>query len=120
VTLDMRAWLDRADNFTGLPRGTPKPFKFLYAFKEAEPHLGLPAHSYKLIDWLFRFTNAQDWEEGSRPISWPEARRQEEFLGLSPRRVGFRIDVTVQPGAAMTVQGDEPGRSRSGFLCAQG
>jgi hypothetical protein len=26
-----------------------------------------------------------------------------------------RIGATVQPGAAMTVQGDEPGRSRSGF-----
>jgi hypothetical protein len=28
---------------------------------------------------------------------------------------GFRIGATVQPGAAMAVQGDEPGRSRSGF-----
>ena len=45
----MRAWLDRADRFEGLPRGTAKPFTFLYAFKEAEPYLGLPAHTYKLM-----------------------------------------------------------------------
>jgi len=31
-----------------------------------------------------------------------------------------RIGATVQPGAAMTVQGDEPGRSRSGFLFGGG
>jgi hypothetical protein len=33
---------------------------------------------------------------------------------------GFRIGATVQPGTAMTVQGDEPGRSRSGFFCIPG
>ena len=43
VTLEMRAWLDRADSFKGLPQGTAKPLTFLYAFKEAEPYLGLPA-----------------------------------------------------------------------------
>ena len=62
VTLEMRAWLDRADSFKGLPRGTAKPFIFLYAFKEAEPYLGLPAHAYKLVDWLVRYTKPQDWE----------------------------------------------------------
>jgi hypothetical protein len=41
VTLDMRAWCDRADNFKGLPPGTAKPFSFLYAFKDAEPYLAL-------------------------------------------------------------------------------
>ena len=45
VTLEMRAWLDRADSFKGLPPGTAKPLTFLYAFKEAEPYLGLPAHT---------------------------------------------------------------------------
>ena len=60
VTLEMRTWLDRADRFEGLPQGTAKPFTFLYAFKEAEPYLGLPTHTYKLIDWLVRFTKPQD------------------------------------------------------------
>jgi len=30
---------------------------------------------------------AHDWEQGSRPICWPAAERQAEFLGLSPARV---------------------------------
>ena len=30
---------------------------------------------------------AVDWEEGSRPIAWPSARRQQEFLGLSATQV---------------------------------
>ena len=72
----MRAWLDRGRPFQGLPRGTAKPLTFLDAFKQAEPYLGLPAHAYKLIDWLVRQTKPQDWEEGSRPIAWPSARRQ--------------------------------------------
>ena len=87
LTLDMRARLDQADRFTGLPRGTAKPLRFLAAFQEAEPYLGLPAHAFKLVAWLVKLTQAQDWEEGSRPIAWPSARHQQEFLGLSPTQV---------------------------------
>jgi replication initiation protein RepC len=87
ITLDMRAKLDAADRFTGLPRGTAKPFALLAAFQQAEPYLGLPAHAYKLVSWLVSQTQPQDWEEGSRPIAWPSAQRQQEFLGLSARRV---------------------------------
>jgi hypothetical protein len=46
-------------------------------------------------------------DEGRCPSRSPEYLKQDDF--------GFRIGGTVQPGAAMTVQGDEPGRSRSGF-----
>jgi replication initiation protein RepC len=75
INLEMRARLDQADRFTGLPRGTAKPFTFLAGFQQAEPYLGLPVHSYKLISWLVSQTRPQDWEEGSRPIAWPSARR---------------------------------------------
>src|SRR4051794_13318929 len=87
ITLDMRAKLDAADRFTGLPRGTAKPFAILAAFQQAESYLGLPAHAYKLVSWLVSQTQPQDWEEGSRPIAWPSAQRQQEFLGLSAPRV---------------------------------
>jgi replication initiation protein RepC len=113
VTLEMRAWLDRADSFKGLPRGTAKPLTFLYAFKDAEPYLGLPAHTYKLIDWLVRLTKPQDWEEGSRPIAWPEARRQEEFLGLSPRRTQALNRVLQEAG--ILVMRDDPQGRRYGY-----
>jgi replication initiation protein RepC len=109
ITLEMRAWADRADSFKGLPQGTAKPLTFLYAFKEAEPYLGLPVHTYKLVDWLVRFTMPQDWEEGSRPIAWPEARRQEEFLGLSTRQTQD-LNRALQEAGIFVMRDDPQGR----------
>jgi replication initiation protein RepC len=109
VTLEMRAWLDRADSFKGLPQGTAKPLTFLYAFKEAEPYLDLPAHTYKLVDWLVRLTKPQDWEEGSRPIVWPQARRQEEWLGLSERRTQA-LNRELQEAGIFVMRDDPQGR----------
>ena len=87
MSLNMLVVRDEADGFTGLPRGTAKPFEFLAGFQEAEPYLGLPPHAFKLVSWLVKQTQPQDWEEGSRPIAWPSARREAEYLGLSPARV---------------------------------
>jgi replication initiation protein RepC len=87
INLTMLIARDQADGFTGLPRGTAKNFRFLAGFQEAEPYLGLPAHAFKLVSWLVKQTKSYDWEEGSRPIAWPSARRQQEFLGISETRV---------------------------------
>ncbi len=83
----MLAVRDQADQFEGVAPGTGKPLTYLAAFQEAEPYLGLPAHAFKLVSWLVRQTMAHDWEQGSRPIAWPSARLQQEFLGLSAARV---------------------------------
>jgi replication initiation protein RepC len=83
-TLTMLSVRDQADQFEGVPRGSGKPFRYLAAFQEAEPYLGLPPQAYKLLAWLVKQTMAHDWEEGSRPICWPSAARQEEFLALLP------------------------------------
>ena len=87
LTLTMLTARDRADGFTGLPADCAKPLRLLAAFQAAEPYLGLPAHAFKLVSWLVRMTMACDWQEGSRPIVWPSARLQQEFLGLSATRV---------------------------------
>ena len=87
LSLAMLLVADQAAHFQGAPKGSGKPFRYLAAFQEAEPYLGLPPQAYKLIAWLIKQTQAQDWEEGSRPICWPSAARQAEFLGLSPARV---------------------------------
>jgi replication initiation protein RepC len=87
LTLTMLTARDQADGFAGLPAGSAKPYRLLAAFQEAEPYLGLPAHAFKLVSWLVKQTMTCDWEEGARPIAWPSARRQQEFLGLSPTRV---------------------------------
>jgi replication initiation protein RepC len=88
MNLTMLAMLDRADRFSGLPGGTAKPLRFLAGFQEAEPYLGLPARAFRLVAWLVKQTQAHDWEEGSRPIAWPSARRQAE-LHKSLRLIGI-------------------------------
>jgi replication initiation protein RepC len=118
VTLDMRAWIDRADRFTGFQRGTAKPLTFLFAFQEAEPHLALPAHSYKLVSWLVGLTKPQDWEEGSRPIAWPSAQRQAECLGLSLHRVKALNRALCEAG--IFVMRDDPQGRRYGHRDNQG
>jgi replication initiation protein RepC len=43
-------------------------------------------------------TQPQDWEEGSRPIAWPSAREQEEFLGLSDSQVKHLNRILFEAG----------------------
>ena len=87
ISLAMLAARDQADHFTGVTAGTAKPFGYLAAFQEAVPYLGLPSQAFMLVTWLVKQTMPCDWEIGSRPIAWPSARHQQEFLNLSPARV---------------------------------
>jgi replication initiation protein RepC len=76
-----------AERFAGLPEGLKSPGQLLAALKAAAPRLGISPRIVHAIDWLFRFTQLQDWKPGSRPIVWPSASMQEEALGLSPTQV---------------------------------
>lgn len=73
-----------AEAFAGLPAGVTRAGQMLAALKEAAPQLGLSPRLVHAVDWLFRFTQPQDWEKDSRPIVWPSARMQQEALGISP------------------------------------
>jgi replication initiation protein RepC len=73
-----------AEGFAGLPPGVMVAGQLLGAFKNAAPMLGISPRLVHAVDWLFRFTQPQDWEKGGRPIVWPSARMQQESLGLSP------------------------------------
>jgi replication initiation protein RepC len=87
ISLAMLAARDLADRFTGVATGTAKPFGYLATFQEAVPYLGLPSQAFMLVAWLVKQTMPCDWEVGSRPIAWPSARHQQEYLGLSSARV---------------------------------
>jgi replication initiation protein RepC len=76
-----------AEGFKGLPEGVTSPGQLLAAVKAAAPRLGVSPRLVHAVDWLFRFTQPQDWEKDSRPIVWPSASMQEEALGLSPTQV---------------------------------
>ncbi len=76
-----------AEAFAGLPEGVTTPGQLLAAFKAAAPQLGLSPRLVHAVDWLFRFTQPQDWGRGGRPIVWPSAALQQEALGLSSTQV---------------------------------
>ena len=114
----MMAVREQADRFEGLPRGMAKPLRFLAAFQEAEPYLDLPPHAYKLVAWLVKMTQAQDWEAGSRPIAWPCAARQAEFLGLTRNAVKTLNRMLFEAG--ILVMRDSPTGKRYGRRDDQG
>jgi replication initiation protein RepC len=76
-----------AEGFAGLPEGVTSPGQLLAALKAAAPRLGIAPRLVHAVDWLFRFTQPQDWERGGRPVVWPSASMQQEALGLSPTQV---------------------------------
>jgi replication initiation protein RepC len=86
LSLAMLATEHAAEAFTGLPEAG-RHGQVLAAFKAAAPYLGIAPRAVHAVDWLFKFTQAQDWGEGSRPIVWPSASMQQEALGLGPTQV---------------------------------
>jgi replication initiation protein RepC len=109
---------DQTDQFQGLPHGMAKPFRFLAAFQEAEPYLGLPPQAFKLIACLVKMTQSQDWETGSRPIAWPSVERQAEFVALSPARMKALNRLLYEAG--IFVPRDSPTGKRHGRRDDQG
>jgi replication initiation protein RepC len=114
----MRAEIDKADSFAGLPRGTAKPLQILAAFEQALPYLALPALTQRLVGFLVRCTEPQDWEEGSHPIAWPSATRlQRPAWGFAAARENADPPI-VRSG--IFVMRDHPQGKRYGRRDAQG
>jgi replication initiation protein RepC len=101
-----------AENFIGLSDGEGSPGGVLAAFKAAAPYLGLSPRAVHAVDWLFRFTQKQDWEPGNRPVVWPSAFMQAEALCLSLTRVKALNRYLVELGLA--VMKDSPNGKRYG------
>jgi replication initiation protein RepC len=101
-----------AECFAGLPEGVEVPGQLLAAFKAAAPRLGLSARLVHAVDWLFRFTQPQDWQEGGRPIVWPSAGMQQEAFGLSESRVKAVNRLLAEAG--LVTMKDSPNGKRYG------
>jgi replication initiation protein RepC len=101
-----------AGAFQGLPEGVKTPGQLLAAFKEAAPRLGLSPRLVHAVDWLFRFTQPQDWEAGGRPIVWPSASMQQAALDLSPAQVKVINRALIEAGV-ITMK-DSPNGKRYG------
>ena len=101
-----------AAGFDGLPDGVTVPGQLLAAFKAAAPRLGLSPRLVHAVDWLFRFTQPQDWGRGGRPIVWPSASMQQEALGLSASQVKAINRALIEAGV-LTMK-DSPNGKRYG------
>src|SRR5271166_5739506 len=107
-----------AAGFDGLPDGVTVPGQLLAALKAAAPRLGLSPRLVHAIDWLFRFTQPQDWGRGGRPIVWPSASLQQDALGLSPTQVKGINRALIEAG--LISMKDSPNGKRYGHRDRQG
>ena len=107
-----------AENFAGMPDGVTTPGQLLAAFKAAASRLGLSQCLVHVVDWLFRFTQPQDWGRGGRPIVWPSASLQQEALGLSATRVKAINRALIEAG--LITMRDSPNGKRYGHRDPRG
>src|SRR3954454_12128321 len=107
-----------AETFTGLPESVKSPGQLLAAFKEAAPQLGISSRLVHAVDWLFCFTQPQDWQKDSRPIVWPHARTQQDALGLSPTQIKAIIRRLIELG--LISMKDSPNGKRYGHRNPKG
>ena len=107
-----------AENFAGLPDGVTAHGQLLAAFKAAAPRLGLSTRLVHAVDWLFRFTQLQDWQRGGRPIVWPSALLQQQVLGLSESQTKRLNRCLIEAG--LVTMKDSPNGKRYGKRDAKG
>src|SRR5450759_3279694 len=107
-----------AESFAGLPDSVTKPGQLLAALKAAAPRLGLSPRLVHAVDWLFRFTQPQDWGRGGRPIVWPSSSMQQEALGLSPSQVKAINRALIEAG--LITMKDSPNGKRYGHRDPKG
>jgi len=118
LTLSLLQATRAAEDFTGLPQGVSLPGQVLAAFKVAAPRLGLAPRLVHAVDWLFKFTQPQDWEVGGRPIVWPSAATQQEALSLSRSQVKALNRGLIEAG--LISMKDSPNGKRYGRRDHQG
>ena len=88
------------------------PGQALAAFKAAAPYLGFRPNVVHAVDWLFRFTDAVDWQPSSQPIVWPSAAMQQQEMGLGVSQVKNLNRHLVELG--LVVMKDSPNGKRYG------
>jgi replication initiation protein RepC len=117
LSLAMLATERLGEAFGGLPDKT-LPGRVLAAFKAAAPALGYSARVVHAVDWLFSFTQAQDWSDGGRPVVWPSAALQQEALGIGETQAKAINRHLAELG--LVVMKDSPNGKRYGKRDPQG
>ena len=117
LSLAMLATERTGESFTGLPDKST-PGRVLAAFKAAAPALGFGPRVVHAIDWLFSFTQPQDWAAGGKPIVWPSAGLQQQALGLGVTQAKSLNRHLVEIG--LVTMRDSPNGKRYGKRDFQG
>ena len=109
-----------AESFAGASagQGAVKPGRVLAAFKAAAPFLGISPRVVHAVDWLFGFTQPQDWAEGCHPIVWPSASVERDGLCLGETQVKALNRHLVELG--LVVMKDSPNGKRYGTRDSKG
>lgn len=97
---------------------TVSHWRVLAVFKQAFPLLGLDERLRTLIDVLFRYTQAQDWDGKGLPIVWPSRWQLMRDLGLGLRSVQVHIALALEAG--LIVSHEQGGGQHWGFRDAEG
>lgn len=97
---------------------TVSHWRVLAVFKQAFPLLGLDERLRTLIDVLFRYTQAQDWDGIGLPIVWPSRWQLMRDLGLGLRSVQVHIALALEAG--LIVSHELGGGQHWGFRDAEG
>jgi replication initiation protein RepC len=100
-----------AERFGGLPASRSRG-QMLAAFKRAASCLGIAPRLRDAVDVLMSYSQAQDWEAGSRPIVWPSNAALQEHLGLCKRQVQYLLRMLID--ARLIVAVDSPTGRRWG------
>jgi replication initiation protein RepC len=102
----------QAEKFNGLPEGVQSHGQLLAAFKAARSKLGISARIVHTVDFLFCFTQPQDWKADSRPIVWPSNEVLRTALGLEKSQVKEIIRQLIELG--LVTMKDSPNGKRYG------
>lgn len=105
------------ESFQGL-EDKALPGRVLAAFKAAAPSLGYSGRVVHAVDWLFSFTQPQDWIGGNRPVVWPSAALQQQALGIGITQAKALNRHLVELG--LVTMKDSPNGKRYGKRDRQG
>jgi replication initiation protein RepC len=94
------------------------PGRVLAAFKAAAPWLGYGGRVVHAVDWLFSFTQPQDWTTGNRPVVWPSAAFEQQALGIGITQAKALNRQLVELG--LVTMKDSPNGKRYGKRDAHG
>ena len=92
--------------------------RVLAVFKRVFPLLGLDERLRTLIDVLFRYTTAQDWNGEGLPIVWPGRWQLMRDLGLGLRAVQYHLALALEAG--LIVSHEQGGGPHGGMRDAEG